>query len=475
MSGRAPSPRPSAVPQHAGWGLGDAEAHLRSLELFGMRFGVDRMRRLMTALDCPQLQFGSIHVVGTNGKSSTTRMIAAILQARGLRTGTYLSPHLTSYTERIRIGERDIDPGDFGAAVERAAAATAHVNHTLSADDHVTQFELITAAAFWELQRQGVEVAVIEAGLGGRYDATNVLDASVCVLTNVGLEHTRWLGPTVTDIAAEKLAVVGRRATLVVGAGLPQEVMELARGAVEDDPLRLVVAGEQYRPMTSDGLKRRDTQAGATGLAAAGAFQRRNFAVAAAAAERYLQLAGLEPEAQALQRAAANTLVPGRFEVVRADPLTVLDAAHNPDAALVLADSVAALRGSRPLALVFGVLDDKDAVGMLRTLLPLSARAWFTAPPSPRALSPSALGSLASQLGFADSVCEPQPARALCAASEWAKQCGGVVLACGSVYLVGELLRALHHGRAAGEPVGEATSTSSEITSIEGGNHSREA
>lgn len=440
-----------------------------------MRFGVDRMRRLMTALDCPQLEFGSIHVVGTNGKSSTTRMIAAILQAHGLRTGTYLSPHLTSYTQRIQIGERDIDPEDFGGAVERAAAATAHVNHTLAADDHVTQFELITAAAFWELQRQGIEVAVIEAGLGGRYDATNVLDASVCVLTNVGLEHTRWLGPTVTDIAAEKLAVVGRRSTLVVGAGLPQEIMELARGAVDGDSSRLVVAGEAYRTTGSGGPGRSHTQTGATELAAAGSFQRRNFAVAAAAAERYLQLAGLEFDAHALQRAAANTVVPGRFEVVRQDPLTVFDAAHNPDAALVLADSVAGLRRGRPLALVFGVLDDKDAVGMLRTLLPLSTHAWFTAPPSPRALSPSALGSLAGQLGFADSVCEPQPARALRAASEWAEQRGGMVLACGSVYLVGELLRSLPQGS---PPVGSRdgpTSMSSEITSIEGGHDSHEA
>ena len=182
-----------------------------------MRFGLERMRRLLTALGSPQESLRTIHVVGTNGKSSTVRMAAAILQAHGLTAGAYLSPHLSTFAERIRIADADVEPAAFAAAVERAAAAAAMVDRTLSGGERVTQFELLTAAAFSELARRGVDAAVVEAGLGGRWDATNVLDAPVVVLTNVGLEHTRWLGPTVADIAREKLAVVRPGATLVLG------------------------------------------------------------------------------------------------------------------------------------------------------------------------------------------------------------------------------------------------------------------
>ena len=165
----------------------EAERYLLSLELFGMRFGLDRMRRLMTALGHPERSFRSVHVVGTNGKSSTTRMIAAILAHHGLRTGAYLSPHLVSFGERIRVDDDDLAPADFGAAVGRAAHAAELVDRSLEPGDRVTQFEALTAAAYSELARRHVEVAVIEAGLGGRYDATNVIPSSVQVLTSVGL------------------------------------------------------------------------------------------------------------------------------------------------------------------------------------------------------------------------------------------------------------------------------------------------
>ena len=192
--------------------LDEAERLLLSLELFGMRLGLDRMRRLLTALGSPQERFGAIHVVGTNGKSSTVRMAAAILRRHGLRTGAYLSPHLVSFTERVRVDDADISGTDFAAAVQRAAKAAEKVDRTLEEDDRVTQFEALTAAAYDELAAAGVQAAVVEAGLGGRYDATNVIASRVQVLTNVGLEHTRWLGPTVADIAREKLAVVPRGA-----------------------------------------------------------------------------------------------------------------------------------------------------------------------------------------------------------------------------------------------------------------------
>ena len=283
------------------WRLEDAEAHLLSLELFGMRFGLERMRRLLTVLGSPQERFRAIHVVGTNGKSSTARMTAALLEAHGVRTGTFLSPHLTTFAERIRIGDADLGAEVFGAAVQRAAAAAAKVDRTLEEDDRVTQFELLAATAFAEFARQGVEVAVVEAGLGGRHDATNVLGAPVVVLTNVGLEHTRWLGPTVPDIAREKLAVVRRGATLVTGP-LDAEVRELA-----------AKTGATVVPAPP-------VEAGPAG------YQHGNFAVAVAAARA---LHG-ELDPARVAEVAARVTVPGRMQVMAEEPLTIYDGAHNP-------------------------------------------------------------------------------------------------------------------------------------------------
>jgi dihydrofolate synthase/folylpolyglutamate synthase len=407
------------------WSPEHAERHLRSLELFGMRFGLDRMHRMMTVLGSPERSFDSIHVVGTNGKSSTTRMVAAILERHGLSSGCYLSPHLLSYSERVQIGERDVETHAFAAAIARAAWAAERVNRTLAEDDHVTQFELLTAAAFWELARRDAQVVVVEAGLGGRYDATNVIDSQVAALTNVGLEHTRWLGPTLIDIATEKLAVLGEQSVLTVGSRLQPEVLALARRVVDERDGELLIA---------DGAPE-DLQMGARG-----SFQRENFALARLAAESYLRRSGLILHEQAVREAALSTLVAGRMQVLGDDPLTVVDGAHNPAAVAALVESLPELLDGRPLALVLGVLEDKDAAGMLSSLLPLCERAWFTAPPSQRALSPATLQSLAGQLGFERCACESQPVKALAAARNWAGERGAAVLATGSVYLVGDLL-----------------------------------
>ncbi|MHB8532888.1 MAG: bifunctional folylpolyglutamate synthase/dihydrofolate synthase [Solirubrobacteraceae bacterium] len=413
------------------WSAARAEQKLRSLELFGMRFGLDRMRRMMTVLGSPERRYETIHVLGTNGKSSTTRMTAAILRRHGLRTAAYTSPHLLSYRERVLIdaqtgaGEQQLSDQQFGEAIERASWAAERVNRTLGEGDHVTQFELLTAAALWQMARSEVDVAVVEAGLGGRYDATSVIDAPITVLTNVGLEHTRWLGPTLTDIAEEKLAVVQPGGELVLGAGLAPEALAVARRVADERGARLT--GPAPLPA---GLQ----------LRARGAFQLENFALATAAASANLLARGIAPQEQALLAAARETEIPGRLQTVSEDPLTVLDSAHNPHAVLALAPALQDVFAQRPFALVLGVLEDKDAASMLRTLLPLATRAWFTAPPSDRALSPAALQSQARRLGFPDTLCEPHPQRALEQAQAWARANGAGVLATGSVYLVGELL-----------------------------------
>jgi dihydrofolate synthase/folylpolyglutamate synthase len=398
------------------WSAARAEEHLLGLELFGMRFGLERMRRLLTALGSPQERFGAIHVVGTNGKSSTVRMTAALLEAHGVRAGAFLSPHLTSFAERIRVGDADLEPAAFGAAVERAAAAAAKVDRGLEEGERVTQFEVLTAAAFDELARRGVEVAVVEAGLGGRHDATGVLRAPVVVLTNVGLEHTRWLGPTIADIAREKLAVVEPGATLVLGdADAEVDALARATGAT------IIHARRDERPFDAH-----VDEGSLTG------YQRDNFALACAAARA--RLGALDPAV--VEDVAGWIKVPGRLQVVGERPLCILDGAHNPSGV----EALAAALPERPFVGVVSILDDKDAAAMLGALRPRCATFVCTAAPNPRALPPATLASLAQQLGAAAEIV-PEPHAAVARARELAGE-DGAVIATGSIYLIADLVSA---------------------------------
>ena len=390
----------------------EAEDHLLGLELFGMKFGLERMHRLMTALGLPQRRFASIHVVGSNGKSSTVRFVAAILQREGLRTGSYTSPHLASFRERIEVGEEQVSEERFAEAVER----------TVGLVEDVTQFEALTAAAYHELAAREVEVAVVEAGLGGRFDATNVIPSKLAVLTGVGLEHTRWLGPTISDIAGEKLDVVRHHATLLVPSDLHPDALEVAERVAAERHARLVTA-----PLPG------------------GPFQRRNFALARAAAVEFI---GRESDPAAVESALRETRIPGRLDVVGETPLTIHDGAHNPAGAQALAEALPeVLGGRRPAVLVASVLDDKDTAGMLGALLPVFQGAIFTRCTNPRALSPATLESLAAKLEGPASETVAEPHAAIQRAREIAGPDGAVV-ATGSIYLIADLVRGEGRDRA---------------------------
>jgi dihydrofolate synthase/folylpolyglutamate synthase len=290
-------------------------------------------------------------------------------------------------------------------------------------DEAVTQFEALTAAAYHELAAAGVELAVVEAGLGGRHDATNVIPSLVQVLTGVGLEHTRWLGPTIADIAAEKLAVVRDHATLVVPPDLHPDARAVAEQVVAERHATLLEAAPDL----------------GVDLRSPGSFQRRNFALAAAAAQAALGSRPLDPAA--VVRAAEETRVPGRLDVVGDRPLTIHDGAHNPAGAAALAKALPELTAGRsPLVLVLSVLEDKDAAEMLAHLIPLVGRLVLTRCANPRALEPAALAALAAKLGGprAEVVAEPRAAveraRALAGSD-------GAVLATGSIYLIADLVR----------------------------------
>jgi dihydrofolate synthase/folylpolyglutamate synthase len=313
------------------------------------------MQKLCALLGMPQHRFASIHVVGTNGKSSATRMIAALLEAHGRSTGACLSPHPSRWSERILIRGGEIGAAEFAASVGQAAEAANAVNRTLEEGESVTQFELATAAAFLALATARVEVGVIEAGLGGRLDATNTIPSQVTALTSVGLDHTEWLGETEAEIAGEKLAVLRDFSTLVVGR-VSTDVLALAERTAAERGAKLVLAPED----PGEGVR----------LSARGAFQRRNFALATAAAEAFL--GALDPDRVA--EVASTLTVPGRLEKVLEDPPTYLDAAHNPDGARALAEALGEL-GLDPAVACLAILEDKDAEGIVAALAPALDRA----------------------------------------------------------------------------------------------------
>jgi dihydrofolate synthase/folylpolyglutamate synthase len=338
----------------------DPESYLDSLEPIGWKLGLERMHRLNTALGMPQHRFASIHVVGTNGKSSVTRMTAALLEAHGVSTGACVSPHPAHWSERVLLHGVEIDPASFAAAVERVAAAAETVNRALEEGEVLTQFEIATATAFVAFAAARVDAAVIEAGLGGRLDATNTIPSRVTVLTSVGLDHTEWLGETEAEIAAEKLAVLRDGTTLVLGR-VSAEVAGLAAEAASRHGATVIQAPE-------------DPGSDVGELRAAGAFQRRNFALALAAAEAYLG----ELDRERVAGVAATLTVPGRLELIAERPPTFLDAAHNPDGAAALAEALPALVPG-PVVACLAILADKDAAGIVAALAPALQRAVLPA------------------------------------------------------------------------------------------------
>lgn len=374
----------------------------------------------------PQRRFASIHVVGTNGKSSAATIAAALLEAQGIPTGAYVSPHAARWTERVLIRGSAIEPTAFARAVERVAETIPAVERKLEADDAVTQFEAVTAAAFVALATARVEVGVIEAGLGGRLDATNVLHSRVTALTSVGLEHTQWLGSTEVEIAAEKLAVLRDHSVLVAGALRP-DVRRLAEGTATERHALLVDASE---PADLPALEGRAP------------YIRRNFAVALAAVEA---VAG-PLRRDLVERVAGELELHGRMELVPGSPPEVLDAAHNPDGARALAEGLPEVVGRKPVVACLAVLADKDAPELIAALAPRLDAAVFTELPAEELASvgrpvtsthdAGQLAAIARAAGVRDVEVIRGPDAAVARARELARERGGVALVSGSHYLL---------------------------------------
>jgi dihydrofolate synthase/folylpolyglutamate synthase len=431
----------------------EATAFLYGLRRFGWRPGLATVERLLALTGDPQGGIPSIHIGGTNGKGSTAAMVDAILRAAGHRMGLYTSPHLLSFTERIRVDGEPIGEAEIVALTERLRTLCAlHFapETTQPPSDrlpHPTFFELTTAMAFLHFRRQAVDAATIEVGLGGRLDATNVIRPRVTVITNIALEHQEYLGRTVAEIAGEKAGIVKPGTPVVTAAR--DDALEVIRRAAAERGAPLVSVSEDYRWIVRE--------AGLTGqrfdlegprqryeglcIPLAGRHQVENAALAVAAIEAARER-GLASDEASIRRGLATAAWPGRLQTVQEQPRILLDGAHNPAGARALAAFLAEHRAALGrLILVFGVLKDKDWATMLSLLAPLADEIILTHPPTERGADPVEMSPVARR--YAQAAVAADPGAALAQARAAALP-GDTILVAGSLYTVTAALRALH-------------------------------
>ena len=430
------------------------------------KFDLKHMRVLLGALGNPEKRFPSVLIAGTNGKGSTAATLASILQASGLKTGLYTSPHLVRINERIRLDGQAIGDDDF-ALIHDVVGRTAE--RLVSEGDlpwHPSFFEMLTAMAFEYFARSRPEMVVLEVGMGGRLDATNVVEPRVSVITDIALDHQRFLGETIKEIAREKAGIIRRGGVVVT---LPQlaEANDVIGHAIIDAEARAVNAVPFVPPVSPgsefpvrcqvSGLRSQEAQGprqryplevlGATievDSPLIGRHQLRNVALAVAAAVELLEQGLKSITPKSIESGIRQTHWPGRFQVVRAEsgrPEIILDVAHNPAGAWALRATLSSVYGDRPVTMVFGVLRDKAVAEMTEILFPIAERVIATHANNPRSATPAEIKQAAARV--ADEIDEAQTvAEALEQAGKVASA-DGLVVVTGSIYIVGEAMRAM--------------------------------
>jgi dihydrofolate synthase/folylpolyglutamate synthase len=417
------------------------------------KFSLAEFRVLLQELGDPQKCFRSVLIAGTNGKGSTASTLASILQASGVRFGLYTSPHLERVNERIRVEGVEIADDDFAALFFRVKDAAGELVRQELLPRLPSFFEVLTAIGFLHFAAQGVEIAVLEVGMGGRLDATNVVDPLLSVITDISLDHTEWLGDTLSAIAKEKAGILRRQGILVilpqspeVDATLHEEATRLQVRSVDAQaflPQRSIRAGDSY---TVDFLGAKVQLRSPL----RGAHQQRNVALAVAAAQELAVGFGFALRAQGIEEGVAQTRWPGRLERVCDGEIEwIVDVAHNPAGARALRAAIEEMEESaRPRTLIFGCLQDKPVAEIARILFPIFERVILTPVHSARAAMMDAMQRAASDAGV----------QAVAAASVHdaigrlrMEKMRATVMISGSVYLVGEALPLLRRSQGAGQ------------------------
>ena len=421
------------------------------------KFDLAHMRTLAEAVGNPQRRLQSVLIAGTNGKGSTAATLASIVRAAGYRTGLYTSPHLLRVNERIQIDGEPISDAEFVEIYERVESTARALVESGKLPWHPSFFEMLTAMAFEYFASAGVELAVLEVGMGGRLDATNIVDPCISVIADIDFDHQKFLGNTLPEIAHEKAGILRANVPVVLLPQHPQVNETLGREILERKAVP-VSAIKNMPPLTPDSQKyshgisvRNRFPLEVMGepilveFPLAGRHQLRNLALAITAAEQ-LNSCGLHISAQQIEEGIRRTRWPGRFEVFPKEPgmpETVLDVAHNPAGAWALRSALSTFYEDRPLTILFGVMHDKAIAEMAGILFPLAERVVATRAESPRAASPQEIAELARQVQtdvyVAESVATAlERARSLTSAD-------GVLVVTGSIYIVGEVLGILSH------------------------------
>ena len=395
---------------------------------FGIKPGVERVQLLLKRLGNPEQSFRTIHVVGTNGKGSTSAFLASILSAAGLRTALFTSPHLVSFNERFRIDGREIPQEQLDPLLNSVLAA---------APEEATFFEIVTAMAALYFSEAGVDLAVMEAGMGGRSDATAALPGIMTLITPISLDHCLYLGTTLAEIATEK-AAIAEADTPVLIAHQTEEVRQAITACFPRNRAHLLWADTTFSARWNwDGtLDYRGIHAVLKRLTPgiSGRYQSENAALALAAAES-LALLGISLPDTALRSGISDASWPGRMETIPGDPTLLLDGAHNPAGAAALVEALADYR-YRKLRLVLGTMADKDVVRIVSALAPLAATCYCVTPAIDRALDDTELAAIITGIGIPAVACG-SVGNGIAHAQRDAES-GDLVLVCGSLFTVGE-------------------------------------
>lgn len=411
-----------------------------SVDQFGINPGLTRIQLLLEKLGDPQKFLPVIHLTGTNGKTSTARIISSILTEHGLKTGTYTSPHLCSYTERFSVDGAVIPEEKLVEIFEKMLPSLRVVEKEVL-PDKFSLFEILTALAFLYFWESKVDALVMEVGMGGRWDATNVVSSRVSVVTNVSLDHTDRLGKTVAEIAWEKAHII-KRGCAAIGGNLERDSLRVVEERCLSEGVDLKLLGRDFalseRKKIDSGqiisVKGLYGEYENLGMHLLGEHQAINATLACVSSEAFLKE---RLKKKRLKDGLRKTKSPGRLEIIKEAPLVILDGAHNPDGAFQLAKALKSEFTYRNLIFIISILSDKDIEGILKELLPLSSLIIFTENQSYRSAKASLLAEQASNIASCKVVVEPCLAKAIKEALKKANL-SDLVCITGSLYTVGD-------------------------------------